>query len=277
MPAGDVMAVEAAARALRERIGGSVPALGLVLGSGLGDIADVITKATVVPYAELPGFPSIGVEGHSGRLIAGELEGKLVIALAGRFHLYEGHSPDVAALPVRILNALGVRSLLLSNAAGGIRRTLRSGDLMLIEDHIDLMWRHPLPGAVRPDELRFPDVSAPYDRELLALLRRAALESDLPVIEGVYCGVLGPSYETPAEVRMLERIGADAVGMSTVPEAIVARALGMRVAGVSCVTNPAAGLALAPVSHDDVLETARRVRKRFETLVRRFIALLPTE
>ncbi|MGI8498598.1 MAG: purine-nucleoside phosphorylase [Gemmatimonadaceae bacterium] len=277
MPAGDAMAVEAAARALRERIGGSMPALGLVLGSGLGDIADVITKATVVPYAELPGFPSIGVEGHRGRLIAGVLEGKLVIALAGRFHLYEGHSPDVTALPVRMLNAVGVRTLLLSNAAGGIRRTLRSGDLMLIEDHIDLMWRHPLGGAVRPSELRFPDMSAPYDRELLALLRRAALESDLPVIEGVYCGVLGPSYETPAEVRMLERIGADAVGMSTVPEAIVARSLGMRVAGVSCVTNPAAGLALAPVSHDDVLETARRVRKRFETLVRRFIALLPTE
>ncbi|MDQ6888173.1 MAG: purine-nucleoside phosphorylase [Gemmatimonadota bacterium] len=275
MPAGDVAAVEAAARALRQRLGTSMPALGLVLGSGLGDVADAIGDSTIVPYAELPDFPSTSVEGHRGRIVAGRLEGKQVIALAGRFHLYEGHSPEVAALPVRMLHALGVRTLLLSNAAGGIRRTLRSGDLMLIEDHIDLMWRNPLVGPLREDELRFPDMSDTYDRELLALLRRSALESGQPVVEGVYAGVLGPAYETPAEVRMLERIGADAVGMSTVPEAIVARALGMRVAGVSCVTNPAAGLALAPVSHADVLETARRVRTRFEALVRRFIALLP--
>jgi purine-nucleoside phosphorylase len=185
---------------------------------------------------------------RAGRVVAGTLGGCDVVAFAGRFHLYEGHPPRLAALPVRLAHALGARTLFVSNAAGGIRRTFHPGDLMLIRDHINLMWRNPLIGPVGDGEERFPDMSEPYDAKLLALLREAALEVGLPVVEGVYAGLLGPSYETPAEVRMLERLGADAVGMSTIPEVLVARALGMRVAGVSCITNLAAGIAPTPLA-----------------------------
>ena len=261
-----------AASLIREQLSGCRPRLAIILGSGLGELADGIERAANIAYADIPGFPPSTVVGHAGRLIAGAIEGCDVIALSGRFHLYEGHSAAVAALPVRVAHALGARALFVSNAAGGIRATLNPGDLMLIDDHINLMWRNPLIGPVVDGDERFPDMSAPYDRELLALLRDAALDSGIPVQEGVYAGLLGPSYETPAEVRMLRWMGADAVGMSTVPEVLAARAIGMRVAGVSCITNHAAGMTSQPLSHAEVIEIADRVKEPFQRLVRGFVA-----
>lgn len=250
------------------------PAIALILGSGLGGIAERIERAVRVPFADVPGFPAATVAGHRGELIAGELAKRRVVALAGRFHMYEGHAPALAAFPVRVLHALGARALFVSNAAGGIRRTFRVGDLMLIADHINLMWRNPLIGAVEPHDTRFPDMSEPYSRALATTLRAAARAARVPLQEGVYAGLLGPSYETPAEVRMLDRLGADAVGMSTVPEVIVAQALGMPVAGVSCITNLAAGISPHGLSHAEVLETTRRVAARFENLVIEFVRAL---
>lgn len=260
----------AAADAIRPRLRAE-PSLALILGSGLGALADEVEDAASIPFAEVPGFPTATVQGHAGRLVSGTLEGCPVLVLAGRFHLYEGHDEQLAALPVRIAHALGARTLFVSNAAGGIRRTFRAGDLMLIRDQINLMWRNPLTGPVEEGEERFPDMSDPYDPGLLAILRDSAGAIGVPVVEGVYAGLLGPTYETLAEVRMMERLGADAVGMSTVPEVIAARALGMRVAGVSCISNPAAGLSAQPLSHAEVIETTERVRDRFVALLREFV------
>jgi purine-nucleoside phosphorylase len=263
--------VESAAARIGEQLGGCRPRVAIILGSGLGQLADRIERATNIPYADIPGFPPSTVVGHAGRLVAGAIEACDVIALSGRFHLYEGHSAATAGLPVRVAHALGARALFVSNAAGGIRSTLRPGDLMLIEDHINLMWRNPLIGPVVDGDERFPDMSAPYDREMLSILREVALDAGIPVTEGVYAGMLGPSYETPAEVRMLRWMGADAVGMSTIPEVLTARAIGMRVAGVSCITNHAAGMTSQPLSHHEVLEIAARVQESFEQLVRGFV------
>lgn len=267
-------AAAAAAAAVRGRLHVAGPVAAIILGSGLGGLADRLESVRRVPFADIPGFPAATVAGHAGALMAGTLAGREVLALAGRFHLYEGHPASLAALPVRLFHALGARTLVVSNAAGGVRRSFRRGDLMLIHDHINLMARNPLVGAVQRGDVRFPDMSAPYDRALLALLREVAADAGIPVVEGVYLGLLGPSYETPAEVRMLERLGADAVGMSTVPEVIVARALGMRVAGISCVTNMAAGISAAPLDHAEVLETTRLVGDRFERLVEGLVARL---
>ena len=263
-----------AADAVRAALGVERPAAAIILGSGLGGLAERLEDARRVPFAEVPGFPSATVVGHAGALIAGRLGGREVVALAGRFHMYEGHDASLAAFPVRVLHALGARTLVVSNAAGGVRRTFRAGDLMLIHDHLNLMWRNPLVGPVEPGDVRFPDMSAPYDPALLALLREASREEGVPVVEGVYAGLLGPTYETPAEVRMLERLGADAVGMSTVPEVIVARAIGMRVAGVSCITNMACGIQVGPLDHAEVIETSARVADRFQRLVERLVARL---
>ncbi len=266
--------VSSAATLVREQLGTCRPRLAIILGSGLGQLADRIERAINIPYADIPGFPRSTVVGHAGRLVAGTVDGCDVVALSGRFHLYEGHSAAVAGLPVRVAYALGARTLFVSNAAGGIRATLRPGDLMLIADHINLMWRNPLVGPVVDGDERFPDMSAPYDPELLSMLREVALESGISVQEGVYAAVLGPSYETPAEVRMLRWMGADAVGMSTIPEVLTARAMGMRVAGVSCITNHAAGMTNQPLSHEEVVEVAARVQDSFERLVRGLAARL---
>jgi purine-nucleoside phosphorylase len=266
-------AASRAAEAVRALVGDvGAPALGLVLGSGLGGVAERVERARVVGYGDIPSFPRTAVAGHAGRLITGTLAGQPVVALSGRFHLYEGHPPALAGFPVRVLHALGVRTLLVSNAAGGITETFEVGDLMLITDQINLAVRNPLIGAAEPDEPRFPDMSEPYDRALAARLRASAGEIGISLREGVYCGLLGPSYETQAEIRMLRMLGADAVGMSTVAEVIVARALDIRVAGLSCITNVAAGLSPHPLSHADVLATTARVAKRFEALVERFVA-----
>ena len=267
-------AARVAADEIRRRIGTGAPVVGIVLGSGLGGLAGRIANAVAVPFADVPGFPSATVAGHAGKLIGGTLADRQVVALAGRFHMYEGHDAALAGFPVRVFHALGVRTLFVSNAAGGIRRTFRAGDLMLIRDHLNLMFRNPLIGALEPGDERFPDMSAPYDGTLVQQLREHAAALGTSLQEGVYGGLLGPTYETPSEVRMLATLGADAVGMSTVPEVIVARALGMRVAGISCVTNLASGISPHPLSHAEVLETTTRVAARFESLVERFVERL---
>ena len=267
-------AARRAADEVRRRIGATEPVVGIVLGSGLGGLAARIAKAVTVPFGDVPGFPPATVAGHLGQLIGGTLAGRPVVALAGRFHMYEGHAAALAGFPIRVLHALGARMLFVSNAAGGIRRTFRAGDLMLIRDHLNLMFRNPLAGAVEPGDERFPDMSAPYDEELARLLLDHAAALGLALQEGVYGGLLGPTYETPSEVRMLAVLGADAVGMSTVPEVIVARALGMRVAGISCITNLASGISPHPLSHAEVLETTALVGARFEALVERFVGSL---
>jgi len=269
----------AAARLAADRLGdrlalGSAPVAAIVLGSGLGGLAEQIEDGRRIPFREVPGFPQATVHGHAGVLIAGKLARRPVLAMAGRFHLYEGHSPRLAGYAVRVLHALGARTLFVSNAAGGINRNFAAGDLMVIADHINLMFRNPLEGPLEPGDIRFPDMSDPYDRTLRATLHAESRKLGIPLRDGVYAGLLGPSYETRAEVRMLERLGADAVGMSTVPETIVARAVGMRVAGVSCITNLACGLSLTPLSHEEVLETTTRVARDFESLVTSFVGAL---
>ena len=258
-----------ASLALRDK-----PVAAIILGSGLGGLSADIGDARRLQFRDIPGFPAATVHGHAGQLISGTLAGRPVLALAGRFHLYEGHSARLAGFSVRVLHALGAQTLFVSNAAGGVNRTFAAGDLMSIADHINLMWRNPLEGPLEDGDERFPDMSGPYDATLRETLREVALAATIPLREGVYAGLLGPSYETPAEVRMLERIGADAVGMSTVPEVIVARAIGMRVVGVSCITNLASGLSLTPLSHDEVIDTTTRVAKRFQALVTDFVAAI---
>jgi purine-nucleoside phosphorylase len=266
---------KAAAVALRPRLGDFRPDIAVILGSGLGRFAERIEGAVRVPFDEIPGFPSTTVVGHAGALIAGTVDGRSVLALAGRFHMYEGHSAGLAGLPVRVMHALGARTLFVSNAAGGLRRTFQPGDLMVIEDHINMMWRSPLAGPLEPEDSRFPDMSDPYDRALRALLRECGRETGVRLVEGVYCGLLGPTYETPAEVRMLDRLGADAVGMSTVPEVVVAKALGMRAVGVSCITNLASGISPTKLDHAEVVHASAGVAHEFERLVAAFTRRLP--
>jgi len=267
-------AAAGAADAIRRRVGDIRPAAAIILGSGLGGLARRVAEPISIPFAEVPGFPQATVVGHAGKLIVGTLGGRTVVTLAGRFHMYEGHDAALAGFPVRVLHALGARTLFVSNAAGGIRRTFRPGDLMLIRDHLNLMFRSPLVGALEPGDVRFPDMSAPYDTALAQQLRDVASELHIPLVEGVYGGLLGPTYETPAEVRMLGILGADAVGMSTVPEVIVARTIGMRVAGISCITNLASGISPHPLSHAEVIETTTVVAERFETLVESWVSKL---
>jgi purine-nucleoside phosphorylase len=271
VPLHGAAAAATAADAIRRRIGAETPVVGIMLGSGLGGLARRIANPVAIPFAEVPGFPSATVVGHVGQVIGGTLARRPVVALAGRFHMYEGHAAALAGFPVRVLHALGVPTLFVSNAAGGIRRTFRAGDLMLIRDHLNLMFQNPLIGALEIGDERFPDMSAPYDDALARQLRDHAAALGIPLQEGVYGGLLGPTYETPAEVRMLATLGADAVGMSTVPEVIVARALGMRVAGISCITNLASGISPHPLSHAEVLETTTMVAERFEGLVEGFV------
>jgi purine-nucleoside phosphorylase len=262
---------------IRQRAGEGKPQIGIVLGSGLGGLAEDIESATRIPFDEIPGFPTATIPGHAGALVSGKLSGRDVVALAGRFHMYEGHSPQLAAFPVRVMHELGAPIYFASNAAGGVSRNLAAGDLMIINDHLNLTGLNPLTGPVEEGDERFPDMSAPYDFELREMLRRAAAKAGIEPKEGVYAWLPGPSFETRAEVRMLERLGADAVGMSTVPEVIVARAIGMRVAAMSCIANAASGVTDAPVLHTDVLEVTARAARGFQALVREFVASLPTK
>jgi len=264
--------VAEAAAVVCDRLAGRKPGIAIVLGSGLGRFTERIQDAVVIPDAEIPGFPLPTVEGHRGELVAGRLAGREVIVQSGRFHLYEGHEAATAALPVRVFARLGVQTLVVTNAAGGIRRTFSAGTLMLIADHINFMFRNPLIGPVAESESRFPDMSAAYDRELRVIATAVARELGIGLEEGVYAAVLGPSYETPAEIRMLERLGADAVGMSTVPEVIVARALDIRCVGVSTITNPAAGMSVNALHHGEVIEIANRVGRQLGDLIEGIVA-----
>jgi len=271
---------------LRERLNAAVsyigtrarttPQVAIILGSGLGALAEQIDAEARLPYAEIPGFPESTVEGHAGRLIVGTLEGKTVVAMQGRVHFYEGYTLADVVFPVRVMRRLGAAVLLVSNAAGGINRQWHRGDLMIIADHINFMGSNPLIGPNDPLlGPRFPDMSQAYDPELIALAERAALAEGIPIRKGVYVGVHGPSYETPAELRMLGRWGADAVGMSTVPEVIAARHMGMRVLGITAITDMATGEQVLPVSHEEVMAAARELEPRFIRLVRRIVREMP--
>lgn len=255
-------AVQRVAGRLREP-----PRAVVVLGSGLGGLAEEVADAVRIPYDEIPGFAAPTVQGHQGLLVAGRLEGVPCLVMQGRFHLYEGHTAEVVARPVRTAAALGARTLLVTCAAGGLNPRLRAGDLMLLDDHVNLMGRNPLIGPVAPDEPRFPDMAAPYDPELQRVAVEVARSERIPLQRGVYCALTGPSYETRAEVRMLARF-ADAVGMSTVPEVLAARAIGMRVLGLSLITNPAAGLGPGALDHEDVVAAGAEAADRFGRLVR---------
>ncbi|MEN8374526.1 MAG: purine-nucleoside phosphorylase [Gemmatimonadota bacterium] len=266
-------AVRAAVQMLEEHLP-ERPRLLLILGSGLGGLADAVDVTASFPYDEIPGFAASAVQGHAGRLLLGELEGVSALVMAGRYHLYEGHEPSVIAHPVRVAAAVGADTLFVTNAAGGIAPGLDPGSLMLIEDHINMMAANPLRGPVFGDEERFQDMTRAYDPDLLELFSDCAAEVGETVARGVYCAVLGPSFETPAEVRMLERLGADAVGMSTVPEVIAARSAGLRVAGMSLITNHAAGLTGAELDHTEVQEVGRAAAGRLEKLARAFVRAL---
>jgi len=265
---GGTGGVAAATDAVKQRLGTLKPRVAIVLGSGLGFLADEVVNPIRIPYNTIPGFPEPGVAGHKGLLVGGTLEEVPVLVQAGRFHLYEGHPAGVAGLPARVFAELGVEILIVTNAAGGVRRTFPGGTLMLIADHINLMWRNPLIGQPQPGEQRFPIMHESYDGELRALARTVAREMGIRLEEGVYVGLLGPSYETPAEVRMLERLGADAVGMSTVPEVLVARSRGMRCLGFSIITNPGAGISGEALSHEEVLAVSERVARQLSVLLK---------
>ncbi len=274
--------VHFAARAVRERgLGAIRPQVGLILGSGLGGYADKLGELPgggpprAFEYADLPGFPRSHVPGHRGRLVVGTRAGACCVAMQGRVHLYEGHSAATVAFPARVLIALGAKVLIITNAAGGLNPAWQPGTLMLIRDHIDLLRDHALRGP-NDDRLgpRFPDMTKAYAPELRELVRGAAAREGIHLEEGVYVAMPGPVYETPAEVRMLRGLGADATGMSTVPEVCVARHMGARVIGISCITNQAAGITGHELSHEEVTETANRVRTTFEALLDAILARL---
>ena len=287
---------ERAAAFLRGRIGGDTPPaanrqppvanrtpptanrqspvadLAIVLGSGLGDFTQSLGNPLSISYTDIPHWPASAVVGHAGKLVVGTIAGKRVAALSGRAHFYEGHPMSVATFATRVVGLLGVRTLVLTNAAGGINLSFKPGTLMVIDDHINLMGTNPLVGA-NDDRFgpRFPDMTEVYSKRLREIADAAAASCGVAVAHGVYVALHGPSYETPAEIRYLRTIGADAVGMSTVPEAIVARHMGMEVLGLSCITNPAAGVLPQPLVHDEVMEVARRVRGEFSKLLEAII------
>ncbi len=262
---------------IQQRLGNPSPiSVGIILGSGLGDFADQLTDRTVIPYADIPHFPLSRVQGHAGNLIIGELSpGFRIVCMQGRFHYYEGHDLETVTFPIRVLRNLGIQTLIVTNAAGGIRADLSPGQLMLITDQINLTGVNPLRGehheAFGP---RFPDMSEAYSHSLQDTMRQAAKAMDLQLKEGVYLGLSGPCYETPAEVRMLKTLGADAVGMSTVFEVIVANQMGLAVAGVSCITNAAAGVSADKLSHEEVMHTAAQSKNAFMALLNEFFRRL---
>ena len=265
---------EKAARMIRGRTQAEA-SVAIVLGSGLGGFADELSAATSIPYAEIPGFARATVEGHAGRLVVGKIGDSAVAAMQGRFHFYEGYSLEDVTFPIRVLKLLGVRTLILTNASGALNVEFTPGSLMVITDHINLLGVNPLIGP--NDERfgpRFPDLSNTYAHELQEIVLLEARAMGMKMGRGVYASLSGPSYETPAEIHMVRALGADAVGMSTVPEAIVARHMGMQVVGISCITNLAAGVSDQPVDHSQVMATGEGVREEFTELLRRVIPKL---
>lgn len=263
---------EHATRVIRARINVE-PRIAVVLGSGLGGFADDFEEAAGIPYEEIPGFMRSTAQGHVGRLVAGKVDSVPVVAMQGRVHYYEGYSLEEVTFPIRTFSLLGIKTLILTNAAGGINVELTQGGLMVLTDHLNLMGDNPLRGP--NDERfgpRFPDMSSVYSPELQELAIEEAKAIGVEVRRGVYCALSGPSYETPAEIHLLRTLGADAVGMSTVPEAIVARHMGLEVLGISCITNMAAGISDEPINHEEVMATGDRVRESFTELLRRVVA-----
>jgi purine-nucleoside phosphorylase len=234
------------------------PEVAIILGSGLGSVADLLADTVSIPYTDIPHFHGTSIEGHAGRMVIGKIQGVPTVVLQGRFHVYEGYSMEDVVLPTRTVCALGIHTIILTNAAGGINPRFRAGDLMLIDDHINLMGNNPLKGPnLAQMGPRFPDMTEAYSKECLAVLTQSAIEQGVAVHQGVYAGVLGPTYETPAEIRMLRTVGGDAVGMSTIPETIAAVHLGVRVAGISMITNLAAGMSPAKLTHQEVIENSK--------------------
>jgi purine-nucleoside phosphorylase len=259
--------LSAAAEWLRGRLP-HPPLVGVILGSGLGDFADGVDERVTIPYGDIPGFPASAVVGHSGTLVAGTVRGVPTVVLSGRVHYYEGHPMPAVVFPARVLGLLGCRTVIVTNAAGGIDRSFKSGNLMLIEDHINLFGTNPLVGANDEDlGPRFPDMSDAYRKDLRSLALAVAKRQRIPLKRGVYVGVHGPSYETPAEIRALRAWGADAVGMSTVPEVIALNQMGVGVLGISCITNMAAGVSKQKLDHREVLATTQRVKGDFVRLL----------
>ena len=262
-----------AARYINAKSRGRNPRLAIILGSGLGGVAEAITDMVAIPYAEIPYFVSSTVEGHDGELLVGTCGGVEVVAMKGRFHFYEGYSMEEITLPVRVFSVMGIRSLIITNAAGGSSSHLTPGTLMAIKDHINLMGDNPLRGL--NDErfgTRFPDMTAIYTPAYIDAAHEIARDVGMTLANGVYVGLRGPSYETPAEVRMLAKMGGDALGMSTVPEAIVARHCGMKLLAISCITNAAAGLSRAEIKHQEVMEVGERAGRKLSNLI---IQLIP--
>lgn len=263
--------IQNAANHLKNQYTGQ-PKIGLILGSGLGVLADEIQNSVKIPYKEIPDFPVSTVAGHAGQLVLGQLAGQEVVAMQGRFHYYEGYGFDKVTFPVRVMKELGVEVLIVTNAAGGVNESFKAGDLMLITDHINNMGGNPLIGS-NDSRLgpRFPDMSEAYCKELRQKAKEIAEKLSIEVQEGVYVGNTGPTYETPSEVRLARTLGGDAVGMSTVPEVIVARHGGMKVLGISCISNMAAGILDQPLSHDEVIETTEMVRANFLAYVKEIV------
>jgi purine-nucleoside phosphorylase len=267
---------------LRARIGASAeyikeksgfePEIGIILGTGLGSLGDFIEKVAVIEYSDIPEFPVSTVFGHAGRLILGYLEGKKVIAMQGRFHYYEGYTMQEVTIPVRVMKQLGIKLLVASNACGGLNPDFNAGDIMIITDHINFMGTNPLMGP-NLDEFgpRFPDMSSVYDRDMIKVLEKVAAESGILIHKGIYGAVSGPNYSTKAELRMMIRLGSDTVGMSTVPEAIVAKHCGLKVAGISCITDMAIPDTMTAPTHEEIVRVAESVKPRFVTLVKQFI------
>ncbi|WP_454191877.1 purine-nucleoside phosphorylase [Paenibacillus sp. Marseille-Q7038] len=270
--------IEEAAAYIKQKLGKYAPKVGLVLGSGLGDLGDQIEDAVYIPYNEVPHFPESTVAGHAGRFVIGQLEGKDVVIMQGRFHYYEGYDMRTVVLPVYVMAQIGVETLMLTNAAGGMNRGFKAGDLMLITDHLNMTGANPLIG---PNDsklgVRFPDMSAAYDPEYRALAKKLSKEikgedgTSLELQEGVYCGISGPTYSTPKESTMFALLGGDAIGMSTVGEVIAARHAGLRVLGISCITDMAIGEELEPLTHEQVVAVANRTKPKFIGLVRAFV------
>jgi len=249
----------------------NLPEIGIILGSGLGELGEEI-NGIKIPYAEIPGFKSSGVQGHAGQLVIGKLGSKSVVAMQGRLHYYEGNSLQDVVFPVRVMKLLGIKTLIVTNAAGGVNTAFSAGDLMIISDHINFMGNSPLIGK-NFEELgaRFVDMSYAYDKNMISIAENTAKELGIKTQKGVYTAVSGPAYETPAEVRMLRTLGTDAVGMSTVPEVIAANHAGLRVLGISCITNMASGVLDKPLNHNEVIETAEKVKKDFKNLIKTII------
>lgn len=249
------------------------PEIGMILGSGLGLLADLVEQPLKIQYGDIPHFPTSTVQGHHGELLIGKIENRTVVIMKGRFHMYEGYAADVTAFPIHVMKAIGVQKLVVMNAAGGIHTSYQPGDLMLISDHLNFTGRNPLLGS-NDDRLgiRFPDMSKAYSPHLRQLALQVAMEQNISLQEGVYVGVLGPNYETPAEIRMLRTLGGDAVGMSTVCEVVTANYIQLEVLGISCISNMAAGILDQPLSHDEVMETGEQVK---ETMIKLLLGMIP--